>query len=236
LKRDPNLDKARLGLAERLRKDHRLDEARREYATYLIGHPTDVEALDGAALTALESDDLEAAVRTFEAALAIDPGDTTALKELAQINLRRGRFRQASDQLRRIAEADRFDPEIHYAYSRALKLSGEHQAAQAEMALSLQLRKEHDQLEQIRTQLLKDPDNVDLRFQTARWYLDHGRDAEGLDWTREILRRTPQHAPTHRLLAGYHDQKGNVGLANYHRAMAEAAAGPDRGREANREP
>src|SRR5207253_8513479 len=38
LKRDPNLDKARLGLAERLRKDHRLEEARREYATYLSRH------------------------------------------------------------------------------------------------------------------------------------------------------------------------------------------------------
>jgi tetratricopeptide (TPR) repeat protein len=224
LKRDPNLDKARLGLAERLRKEHRWDEARREYATYLARHPQDVEALDGAGIAALEAEDLPAAVASFEAALAIDPRDTTALRELAQINLRRAQFRQAVELLRRVVAIDRFDPDIHYTYGRALKLSGDHKAAEAENALSMRLRKEHDDLEVLRNNLLKHPDNVDFRFQIARWFLDHGRDGEGLDWTKEILRQTPNHAPTHRLLAEYHARKGNTGLANYHRTMAEAAA------------
>jgi tetratricopeptide (TPR) repeat protein len=227
LKRDPNLDKARLGLAERLRKDHRLDEARREYATYLARHPQDVEALDGAGIAALGAEDVESAVASFEAALALDPRDTTALRELAQINLRRGQFPRAVDLLRRVIEIDRFDPDIHYTYARALKLIGDDKAAEAETALSLRFRKEHEDLQVLRDNLLKDPDNVDFRFQIAQWFLEHGRDGEGLDWTREILRQTPNHAPTHRLLAEYHARKGNTGLANYHRTMAEAAAARD---------
>jgi Flp pilus assembly protein TadD len=223
LKRDPNLDQARLGLAERLRKEHRLEEARREYATYLARHSTDVAALNGAGSAALEADDVEAAVRSFEAALAVASRDTTALKELAQINLRRGRFRQACDQLRRVAEIDRFDPDIHYTYARALKLSGDDKGAKAETELSLRLRREHSELEEIRTKLMRNPGDVDLRFQTARWFLDHGRDTEGLDWAKEILRQSPNHVPLHRLLADYHERKGSAGLANYHRAMAEAA-------------
>src|SRR5262249_24322841 len=126
--------------------------------------------------------------------------------------------------LGRVVAIDRFDPDIHYTYARALKLSGDHKAAEAENAVSMRLRKEHDDLEVLRSNLLKHPDNVDFRFQIARWFLDHGRDGEGLDWTKETLRQTPHHAPTHRLLAEYHTQKGNTGLANYHRTMAEAAA------------
>jgi tetratricopeptide (TPR) repeat protein len=230
LKRDPNLDQARLGLAERLRKEHRIDEARQEYATYLARHPQDVEALDGAGIAALEAEDLAAAVASFEAALAIDPRDTTALRELAQINLRRAQFGRAVELLRRVVAIDRFDPDIHYTYARALKFSGDHKAAEAENALSMRLRKEHDDLEVLRSNLLKHPDNVDFRFQIARWFLDHGRDGEGLDWTKEILRQTPNHAPTHRLLAEYHARKGNTGLANYHRTMAEAAAAQEQPR------
>jgi predicted Zn-dependent protease len=224
LRRDPNLDKARLGLAERLRKEHRLDEARREYATYLARRPQDLEALDGAGTAALEADDVEAAVGFFEAALAVDARDITALKTLAQINLRRGRFQQACDQLRRVAEVDHFDPDIHYTYARALKLSGDNERAKAETELSLRLRKEHEHLEEIRSKLLRSPADVELRFQVARWYLDHGRDAEGLNWTKEILRQAPNHVPTHRLLADYHGRKGNAGLANYHRSMVEAGS------------
>ncbi|SRR5579883_716344 len=224
LKRDPNLDKARLGLAELFRKVHRLEEARREYATYLARHPGDVEALDGAGVAAVEAGDLDTAAASFEAALARDPRDTTALRELAQINLRRGRFQQAVELLRRVVAIDRFDPDIHYTYGRALKLSGEDKAAAAATAVSLRLRKEHDDLEVLRKQLLNHPDNVEFRFQIARWFLEHGRDTEGLDWTREILRQTPQHAPTHRLLADYYQKRGEAGRANYHRTMAEAAA------------
>ena len=99
--------------------------------------------------------------------------------------------------------------------------------SEAETAISMRLRKEHNDLEVLRDNLLKNPDNVDFRFQIAQWFLEHGRDVEGLDWTKEILRQTPHHAPTHRLLAEYHARKGNTGLANYHRTMAEAAAARD---------
>ena len=45
--RDPDLDAARHGLAESLRKVHRNDEAAKEYERYLARHPDDPIALAG---------------------------------------------------------------------------------------------------------------------------------------------------------------------------------------------
>src|SRR5262249_17472235 len=52
---DPQLDKARLGLAEQLSKDRRMDEAEREYRTYLSRNPEDAAALVGLGRNALQA-------------------------------------------------------------------------------------------------------------------------------------------------------------------------------------
>jgi tetratricopeptide (TPR) repeat protein len=57
LARDPNLDKARLGLAEQLTRDRRYVEAEQEYHTFLERHPEDVSALVGLGRTAFQRGD-----------------------------------------------------------------------------------------------------------------------------------------------------------------------------------
>ena len=70
LERDPNLDKARLGLAEQLSKDRRFEEAEQEFRTYLERRPKDTAALVGLGRNAFQAGDMEAARRHFEAASA----------------------------------------------------------------------------------------------------------------------------------------------------------------------
>ena len=41
-----------------------------------------------------------------------------------------------------------------------------------------------------------------------RWLFDHGHPEEGLRWTEKILRESPQHPETNRLLADYYEKKG----------------------------
>jgi tetratricopeptide (TPR) repeat protein len=225
LERDPGLGKARLGLAEQLRKAQRLDEAEREYATHLAKNPRDADALIGMARTAFGRGDIDAAVHSFEAALAVNPREPEALKELAQIDLRRGDFSGSCNRLRRAIEIDPYDPDTRYNYAQALKFMGDEEQSQAEAEVSVRLRKEHQRMSDIRDNLLKTPNDQKLRFDAAQWLLEHGHDDEGLAWTVQILEAQPNHGPTHRLLADYYQRKGNAGLANYHRSVVAAGQG-----------
>jgi tetratricopeptide (TPR) repeat protein len=224
LERNPELDKARLGLAEQLSKDRRFDEAEQEYRTYLRRNPKDAAALVGLGRNAFQIGDIEGATREFEAALAADPRQVDALKELAQLDMRFGRFAQARRRLERLTQIEPFDHEIRYMYSQALKFVGESEKARQESERATQLRKEQDEMLQLRARILSDPNDQASRLQVALWMLGHGHVDEGLKWTKEILRADPHHAATHRALADYYASHGDPGLANYHRMMASGGA------------
>jgi tetratricopeptide (TPR) repeat protein len=227
LERNPNLDKARLGLAEQLSKDRRFDDAEQEYRTYLERNPKDASALVGFGRNFFQRGDLDTATQYFEAALKVDPRQPDALKELGQIDLRLGRFQKASERLRLLTEIQPYEYEVRYSYAQALKLGGDQARAQIETEHAARLRKEQDHVAQLRTNLLSNPSDAAIRYEVAKWMLENGHEREGLKWTSEILRAEPRHGPTHRILADYYQKQGNPGRANYHRLMASTE--PDGG-------
>ncbi len=220
LELDPNLDQARLELASELSKERRFDEAEPEYQAYLKRNPGNAEALIGLGRNAFQQGDLEAALRYYEQALKTDPRQPEALKELAQADLRMGRFASSRDRFKILIELDPFDYELRYSYAQALRRLGDEAGFRRENAAASRLRKENDEITQLRFDLLKAPDNQEIRFAVARWMLEHGHTAEGLKWTNEILRVNPNHAGTHRILADHYARTGDAGLANYHRLLA----------------
>jgi len=220
LDRDPNLAKARLGLAQQLSKARRFDDADQAYKAYLKLNPQDAAAYVGMGRNAFQQADIDAAIQQFEKALEVSPRDAVALKELAQIELRLGRFQKARERLELLTQIEPFDPDAHYSLARVLKFLGDEKRAREEGERSVQLRKEEAEIVQWKDTLLKKPADLAARFEVAKWMLLHGHDDEGLKWTVEILRADPRHAPTHRLLAEYHQKQGNSGLANYHRLIA----------------
>ena len=227
LRRDPNLDEARRKLADQLSRESRFAEADREYNTCLRHNPEDTAALVGLGRSAFQQGDLEAAIRHFEAALKANPRQSEALKELSQIELRRGRYREACDRMERLTQIEPFNADIRYSFAEALRLAGDTARSRTESERSAALRKDDERIEQLRNALLRRPDDVEARFEVAKWMLDHGHQTEALDWTAVILRAAPDHAPTHRLLADHYQKQGNAGLANYHRMMA--SSGPANG-------
>ena len=92
LKRDPGLARARLGLADELRKAHRNVEAAAEYDRCIAREPNDSAAHLGAGQNLLEMDDLAAATRHLDRALALDPKNALVLKQFAEADLNRGDF------------------------------------------------------------------------------------------------------------------------------------------------
>jgi len=221
LDRDPNLDKARLGLAQQLSKDRRFEEAEQEFRAFLQRNPNDTAALLGLGRNAFQQGEIEQASQFFSSALETNPRDSEALKELGQIDLRLGRLQKACERLKLLSQIEPFDHEVRYSYAQALKLAGDDGQSRIELARAAQLRKEHDQVVQLRYGVLKNPGDLDTRFQVAKWMIEHGHEDEGLKWTKEILRADPRHGPTHRVLADYYAKHGEPGLANYHRLSAQ---------------
>jgi predicted Zn-dependent protease len=223
LRRDPNLLDARLGLAEKLQEASLFDEAEAEYATLLDRDPGNLRGLVGAGRIALLKGDVPASIRHFEAALAIDPRDKVALRELGLIDLNNGRIPRACSRLAQAVEVDPHDPEVRFSYARALKIAGDEPRAAEQSAATERLKKEQQQLVDLRKSLVEHPDDVDLRSKAARWLIEHGHEQEGLEWTQLILRQHPNHPETCQILADYHTSRGNLGLANYYRLNAPSA-------------
>jgi tetratricopeptide (TPR) repeat protein len=225
LERDPNHDAARLGLADALRTAHRNAEAAPEYERYLARKPNDAAGYAGAGAVAAELGQTDLAIRYLDRALALDPKNLMALKERAALEIRNNRHERALDLLRRATEQDPYDTETLYRYGIALARSGRSKEASAVQAQVARIRKEQEELDQIRIRLNANPNNNDLRAEIARWMLDHGHEEAGLQWTRTILTSMATHKPTLRLLADYYKRRGNAGLAQFYRLQLDAAGG-----------
>lgn len=219
LERDPNLDEARLGLAEVLLKSHRVEEGEEEFAAFLARNPKSVAGNDGAGQVALLKGDLTTATQHFKTALSVDPGDAVALRELGLISLRVGDHAEAIAFLKKAVDVLPFDIEVRYTYARALKATGNDKASTEQNTIAQRLRDEQTHLDELRQALVQRPDDVELRYEAASWLLEHGHEKEALEWTSLILQRSPEHPRTCRLLAEYHAKNGNPGLANYYRMV-----------------
>jgi predicted Zn-dependent protease len=231
LRRDPGLNEARLGLAEKLREASLIDEAQVEFAELLRRDPKNIRGLVGEGGIALLKGDIQTAIHDYQAALELDPKERAALRELGLIDLSAGRVSQALARLKLASELDPFEPEAHYCYSRALRVAGETARAAEEAATTERLKKEKQRVADLRQTLVQQPENADVRCEVARWLIEHGHEKEGLEWTHLILRQKPGHPATCRLLVDFHARRGEHGLANYYRTVG---APSDRERESPR--
>jgi predicted Zn-dependent protease len=220
LARDPNLDRARIGLAELLRKATRNREASVEFALYLERNPNDVAANVGAGLCALEEDDEDSAVRFLDRALALGPDNPSALRSRATIDRRHGHYVAALERLNRAVDADANDTETLYARQLTLARLGRTVEAHADKARLEKLKDDQARLLKMRDALAADPNNVPLRCEIARWMFAHGRDDEGKRWAEHILALQPKYEPANRLMEEYCRRTGDIGLANYYRLQA----------------
>lgn len=225
LKRDPAHAKARLGLADELRKAHQNAAAATEYSVYLARNPDDLSALLGAGQNLLEKGDEAEALRLLERALALDPKNATVLNELAEVSLRRGDFAAALKLLDRAIEQSPYELAIRHRRGLALVRLGRLDEAKQEQAAASKLRAELAALNRARERLLKDPHDRGSQLELARWMFGHGQDLEGARWAERLLKERPGDVDASRLLADYNERRGNLGLANYYRLHASADVG-----------
>jgi hypothetical protein len=83
---------------------------------------------------------------------------------------------------------------------------------------------------EIEAALVTTPRDIPLRIEAAQWMTAHGRWEEGMAWARMVLQDQPDNPDASRLLADYHQSRGEVGLANHYRLhAAPAVTGGDPG-------
>lgn len=224
LLRDPNLDSARLGLAESLWATRRYDEAMKEYRTYIARHPSDPAGPFGAGRVALDQQKIDEAVAFFDKALALNPDHLGALKARAGIAMQRQQYAAALPLVERAARLDPLDTETLHRQGLALTRLGREDEAREVQEKANRLRDDLAELERLRHLVRREPRSNDVRARIVGWFLGHGQDEEGLRWARTILTTQPDHLPTNRLLADYYGRHDQPGLANYYRLQADQAA------------
>ena len=223
LKRDSSLAKARLGLAEALRETHRVEEAARVVADYLKAREDDPAGQCCAARIADERGNTDEAAERYERALSLDPENAASRKAYGDFLLRQGKVDQALVQLEKAKEIDPFDRDVRHALGLVLIRLGRLDEAKVEQATAARLRGELQTMLAAQAILLKDPGRLESRLAISRWMFDHGQGEQGRIWATSILKDHPGEPEACRLLALFHDRKGETGLANYYRLQAEQA-------------
>ncbi|MHC5538366.1 tetratricopeptide repeat protein, partial [Singulisphaera rosea] len=225
LKRDPSHAKARLGLADELRKAHQNADAAVEYEAYLSRKPDDPLAILGAGQNLLEKGDEAEALRLLERASTLAPKNPAVLYELAEVNSRRGDFAAALELLDRAFEQNPYEVAIRHRRGLVLVRLGRLDEAKREQAAASKLRAELAVLNRARERLLKDPHDRRSQLELSQWMFTHGQELEGARWAERLLKEKPGDAEASRLLADYNETRGNHGLANYYRLHASTDDG-----------
>ena len=220
LRRNPDLAPARLGVAEELRKAHRNAEAADAYRSYLALRPDDAAAHLGAGRNLAEQGDDEAAARHLRRAIELNGQNAQAHAELAQLCSRRGDWAAALARLDRAIAVDPFDLGVRQSRGQVLARLGRAAEARAEQAAANRLRDDLKVLSEARSRLLASPHDPRVSSRCARWMFAHGHGPEGARWAEKILAERPLDPDASRLLADYHDRRGETGLANRYRLTA----------------
>jgi tetratricopeptide (TPR) repeat protein len=225
LRRDPSLARARLGLAEELRRAHRTAEAAVEFEQCLALEPNNAAAHLGAGRNLMEHGDPAAAAVHLNRVIELDPKNAEPYKELAEAASRRGEWAAALARLDRAIALDPFDVAARNSRGFTLARLGRVDEARAEQAAAARLRADLDRLTSARARLVQSPHDLNSQLQVARWMFEHAHDQEGARWAVKILAEWPDEPEASRLLVGYHQRRGEIGLANFYRV--HAAAGPE---------
>jgi predicted Zn-dependent protease len=217
LRRDPSLVRPRRDLAESLRTNGQPEEAAREFREYLRHRPDDAEAWLGLARVALARADRDEAARAIAKGLESDPENAALWSERGNLALARDDPESAWPDLERAARLDPQDPEARRRLALALGRLGRTAEAEAAVQEARRLSDEREEIRRIRDRLTERPDDREAQVAAARWLIDHDHAEEGLRWARKVLSEDPTNRETHALLADYYQERGEMGLANYHR-------------------
>lgn len=227
LRFDPTHYETRQRLGEALLVTHDFDEALKLFDALARERPDDATNLLGLADCLHRHGRLNEAETTIMAArrLALIDRQQAFLAALqGRMAMSTRAFKEAAIFFAEAVEREPANPENVYALSQCQRRCGRAADADQSLARYHELRDIDDRLDDVRADLVRRPDDANLRYQVGALLLEKdGHDLGGLNWLLSAIMRDPAHREAHRALAQYYRNAGQHELAERHSLVAQGA-------------
>src|SRR5206468_6446075 len=172
----PDQIQVRFWLAGALMLDGQHQQALAQFQAYLQHDPDDPTAWLGVANCQLMLNELTAARTALDALLGRQQDHPAAFLLKAKLALAQGAPAEALDWLKRAEALAPHETDITHTFSLVLRQLGRTDEARAYEHKLQDLRQQYEQLEQLRKQIVKEPDNATLRQELGTRCLGLGRE------------------------------------------------------------
>ncbi len=203
---DPKHCETRRRLADVLKDTNRIEEARQEYERCLRTCVATPEVLIGLAECHRRLAQVQSAVPLLKQALDQNLSAAqraSVLSELGQIAADEGRFHEAIGKLDEATRLAPYQSPIWYSLSQAYARTGDEVRSRELLEQSERIRNLSLRVEEITQQLLKTPNNADLRYEAGKIMMDLGLKKEGAGWLQTVIQIQPDHRLALEALAAY---------------------------------
>lgn len=221
LLRDPHRMDARLMRAKAQIQLVKYAEAISDLEQILATNPTHVEAAVAYAECQSNLGQAEEACDRLRDVLKKHPDAVETLSLLGRIELKRGNFEEALTALQRAVALRPIDSDARYSLGKVLRLLGREKESVEHFDFVAESTRALLKLGQLTDELLKNPEDVELRFQVGKLTLEWRSRDSGERWLRSVLEYDPAHAETHKLLARHYQDSGDHERAAYHGKTVE---------------
>jgi tetratricopeptide (TPR) repeat protein len=226
---DPSNVEARRCLAHGLILSHELEESHELLVGCLREEPRNATVLVNMAEWHQRSGHVEEAKKIVAQVLALQPDNrqrAAALGILGQIALAEKDYAEAARVLKEAVDADPAAFANVYALSQALSHAGQSEEAKVYLARWQRCQDAEKKLADLHDDILRHPEDPDLRTEIAQALLDEGATAIGVNWLNSVVVYHPTHPLANRLLAEHYEREGKTELAARYRAIAEGKVKP----------
>jgi tetratricopeptide (TPR) repeat protein len=224
LRLEPDQDLVRIHLVELLLQENRLAEAA-EHVDFLRrrqpDNPAVLVSLARIKRAGGAEEGVEEARKLLAATLAKNPRHAQALSESGMLELDAGRNTEAEPLLREALKLNPTDRPTLYNLTVCLERLGKKQEARELTARLAKRDAELKRLGPLTAEVMKQPENLQLRYDAGMILLNNGYTDDGLRWLSTVLKRDPHHRATRQALVEHYTQAGDPERAAFHRRFLQ---------------
>jgi Tfp pilus assembly protein PilF len=224
LERKPDLKEAQLGLGTTLMMDGQFKEALAQFQAYLLDNSEDPTALLGAANCQYNLADVSSARTTLNKLFAVRKEDAGGFLVKARVELACDAPAEALIWLKQAEALAPYETDVLHMLALTLRHLEKQDEAEKYERKYKEVYHQYERLDALTKQIIKQPENVSLRYEAGTLLLQLGRDEQAGGWFRSLLRIDPKHQPTHAALATYFEKRGDLQRAEYHRQRAKGTS------------
>jgi tetratricopeptide (TPR) repeat protein len=165
------------------------------------------------------------AERILDGVLARRPHFAPALAERGKLWLRAEEPTKAEPLLQEAVEQNPGEFGTHYQLYQCLQRLGKMDKAREVDRQRNEFEEDAKRIREIINRLLpQNPHDANLHYEAGMLALRSGAYKDAVRWFRSALKEDPNHAGAHKMMAVYYQRRGELGLAQQHRELAEKAA------------